>query len=231
MPARIASGGVVHRLPSTTRSEPGEVARDRNGAVSGRREHVRHLLRLPVADLEHEETRARGAARSARGSPRRAARARLVVQLGLQPLERVDVRRVRDDEIPAGGRALEPAFAQLDVEAERLRVLARERERVLRDVDSDDLRVGALVLQRERDRARSRRRCRARAARRCPRAARVRARRRSPSPGAARARAHPSSESGGGSPTRRARRRAAHAARAATSSGSSEPSTSRSRSA
>src|SRR5205823_1604346 len=71
-------------------------------------------------------------------------------------VEALDVGRVRNDDVPSlggGSRAL--AESQLDLEAKPLRVLARERERIGRDIDPHDLRVGPLVLERQRDRARA----------------------------------------------------------------------------
>ena len=81
---------------------------------------------------------------------------RFPAQLRLEVGEALDVGRVRDDDVPALGRrggAL--SLPKLDLEPQPCRVLACERQRIGRDVDTGHLRVGPLVLQRERDRARA----------------------------------------------------------------------------
>src|SRR5439155_6113573 len=118
-------------------------------------ELVGYLSSLSVADLEHEKPRpCRSRDALVEADPEERA-FRLVAELRLEPFERVDVRRVRDDEIPAGRGVADIAFAQLDVEAEQLGVFARERQRVGRDVDAHDVRILALILQRQSDRARA----------------------------------------------------------------------------
>ena len=97
--------------------------------VAGGLEHRRNLLRLPVTDLEYEETRA-----SVEGDRLVEARTEqrvlgLVLQLGLQAVERLDVGRVRDDELPAFRGGLDIARPQLDGEPESPRILGRELER------------------------------------------------------------------------------------------------------
>jgi len=77
---------------------------------------------------------------------------RLEAELRLQPVERVDVRRIRDDEVPPLRGGLHALFAELDLETDARGVLAGERERLLRDVDARHPRVGPLVLHGERDR-------------------------------------------------------------------------------
>ena len=63
---------------------------------------------------------------------------------GWSVLEALDVRRVRDHDVPALGRdGGTVAVAQLDLEPEPLGVLARQRERVGRDVDAGHPRVRA----------------------------------------------------------------------------------------
>ena len=128
------------------------------------REPSRHGVRLPVADLEDEKARLRCASRSARGSPRRRARApaRAAARAGARPACRHTAGSRRRD--PSPPRRLEAALAQLDVEAEPERVLARERERVVpRRRRRRPPRRGARPSARARSRP-SRRRCRARAA-------------------------------------------------------------------
>ena len=67
----------------------------------------------------------------------------------------MDVRRVRDDQIPPLGRGPEIAFPHLDVEIEPLRVLTCERDGVRGRVNSRHAGVGTLVRDRERDRPRA----------------------------------------------------------------------------
>ena len=57
-------------------------------------------------------------------------RGRLEGELGVELLEALDVRRIRDDEVPALGGRVDAAPPERYVEAESLRILARERERV-----------------------------------------------------------------------------------------------------
>src|SRR5581483_1520704 len=113
----------------------------------------RDAVSLAGADLEHERARACALREPLVQTGADERELRLVAQLRREPVERVDVRRVRDDEIPAVLRGLEAADFQLDVESEVFCVLARERERGLRLVDARDLRVRPLVLECERDRA------------------------------------------------------------------------------
>ena len=70
---------------------------------------------------------------------------RLVCQLGLQPVERLHVRRVGNDEVPACRCVVDVPLTELDGEAESSRVLTGERERGARDVHADHRRVGTLV--------------------------------------------------------------------------------------
>ena len=78
-----------------------------------------------------------------------------VAHLGLEPADLVaaDVRRVRDDEVPALHRDLEPALPQQDGQAGPLDVLGRERQRPPGHVHGGHPRVRLLVGERERDRA------------------------------------------------------------------------------
>ena len=80
-----------------------------------------------------------------------------VADLRLQrvPLVGRDVRRVRDDQVPAFGRRLQVALSNLDRQVEPLGVLPRERNRILRRVDGGHARVWTFVRDRQRNRPRS----------------------------------------------------------------------------
>src|SRR5262249_41841701 len=129
----------------------GRVGRAPNALVARAPQGAGAAARLSVADLEDEESRRRrGRDRLVHSRADQRLR-RLVAELGLQALERLDVGRVRDDEVPAFPCSVEASFAELEIEPKPLGVLARERERRIRYVDAGHACVGPLVLQCERD--------------------------------------------------------------------------------
>ena len=191
---RIALDGGVDvrsRRPSTTRSRP-----VRSGVVATRRSRARRAAprsrRLPVAHLEHEPAAGHEHLERCAGDRLGGARCRRARRCGsnsrtsgisVGELVRLDVRRVRDDEVVRAARQARRRSCSSSsiVEPGPRGVLAGQRERIGRDVDRGHARVRDA---RRRSRVRSRRcpcRRRARAAPRARAEVRARARRRSPS--------------------------------------------------
>ena len=122
-------------------------------------------MRLAVAHLEHEPaSRPQHLERAPGDRLGRALPDERHLRLELphvrhQRLElgRLDVRRVRHDELVRPSRQALPqvVLEQLELESRPLGVLARQRERVGRDVDRGDARARVLVGDRQRDRARA----------------------------------------------------------------------------
>src|SRR5581483_10160514 len=133
-----------------------QVGSDADVAPGGGLEGPGDRRRLVVSRFEDDRTRLRRAGEALVLAAADERDLRLPAELGLEPVETRDVRRVGDDDGPALGRRLRPVLlAKLDLETEPGGVLAGEREGVRRDVYADDVRVRPLVLQRERDRARA----------------------------------------------------------------------------
>src|SRR5713101_8208477 len=80
-----------------------EICRDRNVVITRGPQAGGNVLCLSIADLEYEKARAGRACDLHVEAGAEECTLRLVVQLGLQPVERVDVRRVGDDELPPFG--------------------------------------------------------------------------------------------------------------------------------
>src|SRR5258707_828537 len=130
---RLSSSPLYHAV------DPGQIRGDPQVAVAGRRERPRDVRGLPVPHLEDEEP---GACRVGDllvepGAEERALG--LEAELRLEACERVDVRRIGDDEIPALGGGVEALLSELEVEPEPFRILARECKRDGRDVDGGDV--------------------------------------------------------------------------------------------
>src|SRR6476469_9833638 len=108
--------------------DAGEVAGDRDVVPAVRTQRLHDAGRLPLADFEHERRGLRSCRDALVETVTDERDPRLVLQLRLQADQRVDVRGVRDHEIPAvRGRRL-VALPQLDLELQQLGVLAREAQ-------------------------------------------------------------------------------------------------------